>query len=118
MSHHDHSSSVVCGACDLSKEFEDPNEAIAFYRRHRSITGHDVAWDRVDFDSLEPLSKDDPASVIAALEDRFEDGVPLGIVSAAMASEGLTIGDALSEIRSLRMEGKLYEPRDDHVRVT
>ncbi|MDL5360648.1 hypothetical protein [Halalkalicoccus sp. NIPERK01] len=118
MSQRERRSFVVCEACDVSKEVDDPNEAVAFYRRHRSITGHDVAWGWADFDGLESSSEDDLASVIAGLEDRFEDGVPLGIVSAAMADAGRTIGETLEAIRSLRMDGELYEPRDDHIRVT
>lgn len=121
MSQRERRSFVVCEACDVSKEVDDPNEAVAFYRRHRSITGHDVAWGWTDFDGLESRSdreSDDLASVIAGLEGRFEDGVPLGIVSAAMADRGRTIGETLEAIRSLRMDGELYEPRDDHIRVT
>ncbi len=109
---------VVCADCEVHKELEDANEAVAFYRRHRSITGHDVEWVRADLDVSTDLLGGDVGTVIAELEDRFEDGVPIGVITAVMSERGHTIGETLSAIRELRMAGELYEPRDDHLRVT
>lgn len=108
---------VVCADCATRKELEDANEAVAFYRRHRSITGHDIEWVRTDLD-VPAASEDDLKELVDELEGRFEDGVPIGVVTAAMGNRGLTIGETLSAIRELRMGGELYEPRDDHLRVT
>lgn len=109
--------SVVCADCEVQKELEDANEAVAFYRRHRSITGHDVEWVRTDLD-VPAASGDDLEKLIGKLEGRFENGVPIGVVTAAMGNRGLTIGETLSAIHELRMAGELYEPCDDHLRVT
>lgn len=109
--------SVVCADCEVHKELEDANQAVAFYRRHRSITGHDVEWVRADeVPTVAPEA--DLEEVIAALEGRFENGVPIGVVTAVMSARGHTIGETLSAIRELRLAGGLYEPRDDRLRVT
>ncbi|MFC7007195.1 hypothetical protein [Halalkalicoccus salilacus] len=94
------------------------NETGAFYRRHRLVTGHDVKWVRTDLDVPEATSETNPGGLIGELEDRFEGGVPIGVVAAAMGEWGHTIGETLAAIRELRMAGELYEPRDDHLRVT
>ncbi|MCL7418981.1 MAG: hypothetical protein M8354_14260, partial [Halalkalicoccus sp.] len=113
---------VVCPDCELRKAIETPNEAVAFYRRHAAITGHDVDWERADVDGLEAVTPestdDDPRAVIRTLEGRFPEGVPIGVVTAAASRRGATIGETVDAIRELRMDGELYEPRDDHLRVT
>ncbi|WP_336363472.1 hypothetical protein [Halalkalicoccus salilacus] len=109
---------VVCADCEVSKELDDANETVAFYRRHHSVTGHDVEWVRADLDVSSGLPNGDIGAVIAELENRVEDGVPIGVVAAAMGERGQTIGETLAAIRELRMAGELYEPRDDHLRVT
>ena len=111
---------VVCADCEARKELDDANEALAFYRRHRSITGHDVEWVGADLDlDVSPgIPNGDIGAVIAEREDRFEDGVPIGVITAVMSEHGLTIGETLERIRERRMAGELYEPRDDHLRVT
>ncbi|WP_336344596.1 hypothetical protein [Halalkalicoccus ordinarius] len=109
--------SVVCTDCEVHKEVGDANEAVAFYRRHRSITGHDVEWVRADgVPKVAP--EGDLKEVIAGLEGRFENGVPIGVVTAVTSERGRTIGETLSAIRELRMAGELYEPRDDRLQVT
>lgn len=63
-------------------------------------------------------SEGDLEEVIATLEGRFEDDVPIGVITAVMSERGHTIGETLSAIRERRLGGELYEPRDDHLRVT
>lgn len=109
---------VVCPDCELRKGVETPNEAVAFYRRHAAITGHDVDWERADVDGLETVTDDDPRAMIRTLEERFPEGVPIGVVTAAASRQGATIGETVDAIRELRMGGELYEPRDDHLGVT
>lgn len=113
-----HASVVTCPDCAVSKGISDPNEAVAFYRRHRSITGHDPEWDRADFPALESVRSNDLTTVIGGLESRYSDGVPIGLVTAAMSDRHATIGETLEAIYDLRMRGELYEPLDDHLRVT
>lgn len=109
---------VICADCEVRKELDGVNEAVAFYRRHRSVTGHDVEWVRADLDVTAAASEDDLEELIGELEGRFEDGVPIGVVAAAMGERGCTIGETLAAIREQRMAGELYEPQDDHLRVT
>lgn len=111
---------VVCADCELRKELATPNEAVAFYHRHRSITGHDVSWERADIDLLRRVPAGDLKTVIEglALEGEFTDGVPTGVITAAMSERGATIGETLEAIHELRMAGELYEPRDDYLCVT
>lgn len=109
---------VVCADCEVSKELDGANEAVAFYRRHHSVTGHDVEWVRADLDGTEAASEADLEGLIGELGRRFEEGVPIGVIAAAMGERGHTIGETLAAIRERRMAGELYEPRDDHLRVT
>lgn len=108
---------VTCSNCALHEEIETPNEGVAFYRRHRSLTGHDLEWERADI-GLHPVPSGDLHSAIGELERRLDGAVPLGVVTVAMGERGATIGETLEGVRELRLEGKLYEPRDDHLRVT
>lgn len=110
---------VTCADCDVRKATDDANETVAFYRRHHGLTGHDVAWERADGDALDAVPDEgDLEAVISALEDHYDDGVPLGVVAAAMGERGLAVGETLDRVRELRMTGALFEPRDDHLRVT
>lgn len=108
---------VACPDCAVHKLVDDANEAVAFHRRHNAITGHDVEWERAELDGGE-VPGEDLRSVIAALETRVEGSVPLGLVTVAMSERGMTIGETLEAVRELRMNGELYEPRDDHLQVT
>lgn len=72
---------------------------------------------RAHFDSRK-VSKGDPSELIGEREGRFEDGVPIGVVTAVASERGLTIGETSATIRDRRMAGELYEPRNDHLRVT
>ncbi|WP_122088380.1 DUF7542 family protein [Halalkalicoccus subterraneus] len=108
---------VACPDCAVKKSIDDVNEAVAFYRRHHAITGHDVEWRHAELDEG-AISGADLRSVIAALETRVEGNVPLGLVTVVMSERDMTIGETLEAVRELRMNGELYEPRDDHLRVT
>lgn len=110
-----HAGVVTCPTCDLHVRITDPNEAIELYRRHSRITGHDVEWERVSLDVT--ASSADVESALADLEDEHSDGVPIGVLAAALSPRGVTIADVLDSLHTLRMEGAIYEPTDDHVRV-
>lgn len=119
MSQQNQSSFVVsCPDCRVQKEVDQPNDAIAFYRRHTKLTGHDIEWVHADFEEEDVPTEGDVKAVIETLEHRFEDGVPIGVIAAAKSLQGATIDEALSEIRTLRMKGELYEPKDDHISAT
>ncbi|WP_306060562.1 hypothetical protein [Natronococcus wangiae] len=118
--HHDRTPFVAaCPDCDVERGAESPNEIVEFYRRHYRHTGHDVVLRRADLDvELEDAdagAATDVAAVVAALEPRYESGVPIGIVAAATGRRGATVGETLERIHEVRMTGALYEPRDDHL---
>lgn len=110
-----HAGVVTCPTCDLTVRITDPNEAIDCYRRHSRVTGHDVEWERVALDVT--ASSADVESALADLEDGYAEGVPIGVLAAALSARGVTIADVLDGLYELRMEGAIYEPVDDHVRV-
>lgn len=104
-----------CPDCRVEEATDDPNDVVAFYDRHRSVTGHDVEWVRADLDGR--LPDGDLKDVVSALEDRYERGVPVGAVAAAMHERGVSIAETKERIYDLRMNGELWEPRDDHLRA-
>jgi hypothetical protein len=106
---------ITCPTCDLHVQVTDPNEAIELYRRHTRVTGHDIEWERVALD--ETASSAEVKSALADLEDGYSEGVPIGVLAAAVAPHGVAIADVLDGLYDLRMEGAIYEPVDDHVRV-
>ncbi|MFC4548836.1 MULTISPECIES: hypothetical protein [Halorussus] len=120
MSHqHPNVVTVSCPDCGVSKDVDPPNQAIAFYRRHNKLTGHDVEIDRADVGVETEVPHDgDVGVVVAELETRFDDGVPLGVVAAVTSEHGVTVGETLAAVRERRLRGELYEPRDDHLRAT
>ncbi|WP_254537027.1 hypothetical protein [Halomarina litorea] len=110
---------VTCEDCAVETRTDDPNETVAFYRRHRSATGHDVVWEGADaaaLDGLDVPADADLAAVVRALDGAYEGGVPLGVVAAAMGERGATMAETFEAVHDLRMTGGLYEPRDDHLR--
>jgi hypothetical protein len=93
------------------------NEVVAFYRRRQRLMDTDVEWVATQHPAVSQApAADDVASVLRALDDDFEDGVPLGVLAAAMDKHGQTIGDTLDDVYDLRMSGSLWEPRADHLR--
>ncbi|WP_293033589.1 hypothetical protein [Natronococcus sp.] len=112
-----------CPDCDVDLHGDDPNEIVEFYRRHSSVTGHDVEFTRIQPDLTDAVTEDDLKEVytledvVAQLEAEYEDGVPIGAVAAAMSEQGLSIGETLEKIHEIRMGGGLYEPQDDHLRA-
>ncbi|WP_129113488.1 hypothetical protein [Halegenticoccus tardaugens] len=104
---------AACPECAVESEAESANELVEFYRRHHRHTGHEIAWTRADvgFD----LPDGDLEAVVGECESHYDEGVPIGIVAAAMGARGLTVGETLARIREVRMTGALYEPRDDHI---
>lgn len=110
-----HAGVVTCPTCDLHVQVTDPNDAIDLYRRHSRVTGHDIAWERVALDVT--VSSADVESALADLEDGHAEGVPIGVLAAALSPHGVAIADVVDGLYDLRMEGAIYEPTDDHVRV-
>jgi hypothetical protein len=106
---------VTCPTCDLHVQVTDPNEAIELYRRHSRVTGHDIAWERVALDVT--ASSADVESALADLEKQYPEGVPVGVLAAAVSHHGVAIADVVDGLYDLRMEGAIYEPADDHFRV-
>ncbi|ODR80582.1 hypothetical protein BG842_03930 [Haladaptatus sp. W1] len=117
MTEHDRTPFVAsCPNCGERTETETPNEVIAFYRRHRSLTGHDVEWEIADDESIRETTEGaDLKAVVLELGEDYEDGVPLGLVTAAMGEQGRTVSETLEDLRELRMTGHVWEPKDDHV---
>lgn len=109
---------VTCPECEVQRGIDDVNEAVAYYRRHHSLTGHDIEWERADIDDLSVVSSEDLTSIISDLEEQLGESVPIGLVTVVLSRRGVSIGQTLESIRDLRMNGDLYEPRDDHLRVT
>ncbi len=110
---------VACEDCGVERRTDDPNEPAAFYRRHSAATGHDVVWKRATAEPLDAIdvpTDADLKTVVRALDDHYEEGVPVGVIAAAMADRGATMGETFAAIHDLRMSGGLYEPRDDHLR--
>jgi len=107
---------VACPDCRDRREMTDPNEAVAFFRRHERLTGHDVAWERADLGET-PVPDGDLEAVVAQLEAHYDEGVPVGVVAAAMGAQGHSMRETLDGLREIRLSGGLYEPRDDHLRT-
>jgi hypothetical protein len=110
-----HAGIVTCTACDLHVPVAEPNEAVEVYRRHERVTGHEIEWERTAIDVTATSS--DVESVIEALDDEYSDGVPVGVLTAAASTQGVSISDVLDELYSLRMEGMIYEPLGDHFSI-
>ncbi|MDG5778085.1 hypothetical protein VB773_03390 [Haloarculaceae archaeon H-GB2-1] len=100
------------------KEAADANEVLAFYRRQSRTAGEDVEWTFADHPAVTAAPDEgDLATVVRELDAHFENGVPIGIIAAALSKQGDTIGDTMDAIHDLRMTGGLWEPRDDHLRA-
>ena len=106
---------VACPTCDTRAELDDPNEAVEMHRRHASVTGHAMEWERADPDVDADAPPEDVEAAVRTFGEHYEDGVPVGVVAAAMSQHGVDIGETLDRLRELRLEGRLYEPRDDHL---
>lgn len=106
---------AACPSCDTRVATDEPNEVVAFQRRHRGITGHDVEWERADLPVDGVPEEGDVEAVVRALQPAFERGVPLGVVAAAMNRRGASLAETLEAVHEARMRGGLYEPRDDHL---
>ena len=113
---------VACEDCAVDRRTDEPNEAVAFLRRHRRVTGHEPTFadGGVPAGWLPDAADDLPddagvKEVLRALEPSFEGGVPVGVLAAVMHGRGLSIADTLDRVREVRMTGGIYEPRDDHL---
>ncbi|HET7324001.1 MAG TPA: hypothetical protein VFJ06_06700 [Halococcus sp.] len=107
---------VTCPECETRTETDTANEVVEFYRRHHSLTGHDIEYERASLDAFDGSSSNgDLGAVIEGLGEHYENGVPIGVITAAMGEHGYTVGETIAGIHELRMTGRLWEPRDDHL---
>jgi hypothetical protein len=106
---------VTCPECEIRTETDVPNEIVERYRRHRSVTGHEIEIEHARTDAADDIDADDVEAVIRELQEQYRDGVPLGVVAAAMYHRGVSLTETLDDIYDLRMGGGLYEPQDDHI---
>jgi hypothetical protein len=107
-----HAGVVTCPTCEFHVSVAEPNEAVEVYRRHERVTGHEVEWERTAL-NVTALSSD-VESVLETLDEEYSDGVPVGVLTAAASTRGVPISAVLDELYSLRMDGVIYEPLDDH----
>lgn len=110
-----HAGVVACSACELHVPVTDPNEAIEIYRRHRSVTDHEIEWERTALNVT--VSSTDVETVLGDLADTYPEGVPVGVLTAVLSTRGVSIGEVLDGLYDLRMDGRIYEPVDDHFLV-
>lgn len=107
---------AACSACEVTFDTAEPNEIVAFFERHRRVTGHDI--DVTDApDATEAVDHDDVARVVRERQDDHCDGVPIGVVATVLAERGYSVGETIAEIRETRNRGVLYEPADGHLRA-
>lgn len=110
-----HAGVVTCSACDLHITVTEPNEAIEIYRRHRSVTDHEIEWERTALSAT--TQSTDVETLLTDLAETYSEGVPVGVLTAVVSTQGVSISDVLEELYSLRMDGRIYEPLDDHFLV-
>ena len=92
------------------------NEVVEFYRRQTRLTATDVEWLSCEHRAVTAAPDSGGVEhVLDALAEQFNNGVPLGIVAAAMSKQGWTVGETLDALYELRMAGGLWEPREDHL---
>lgn len=109
--------SAVCRACDTGVRTDEPNETIAFFRRHRRVTDHDVEIGFADGSAPAELEDADVLTVVRELQSTYDTGVPVGVVAAVMGEHGCPIDGTIDRIHERRMDGTLYEPTDGHLRA-
>ena len=92
------------------------NEVVEFYRRQTRLTATDVEWLFCEHHAVTAAPDSGGIEhVLDALVEQFTNGVPLGIVAAAMSKQNWTVGETLDALYELRMAGGLWEPREDHL---
>lgn len=106
---------VACPDCAVDRRTDDPAEVVAFFHRHRRVTGHEPVFESADVPLRDAPEGGEVKDVIRALEPEFEDGVPVGVLAAVMHERGVSIAETLDRVYEVRMRGGLYEPRDDHL---
>ena len=106
---------VSCPECDVQMETDTPNEIVEMYRRHSSVTGHDIEIEQAETSFADDIDGDEIEPVVRQLQEQYPNGVPIGVVTAVMSDRGLSLATTLDEIHERRMEGALYEPQDDHL---
>jgi hypothetical protein len=106
-----------CTGSNGCVEASSPNEIVEFYRRLQRVTGTDVEWVSAEHPAVRNAPESgDVEHVLRELDGDFENGVPIGIITAAMSKQGQTVAETLSALYDLRMAGSVWEPRADHLR--
>lgn len=102
---------VVRADREVHKDLDDANEADVL--PSPSLPGPDVEWVHADLDVSKPPQGDDLGEPHDELQGRFER-------RRHRRGERTRSHDRrdLAAIRERWMAGELYEPRDDHLRVT
>lgn len=106
---------VACPECEIRTETDVPNEIVECYRRHNSVTGHEIEIEHAATDAIDDVDADGVEEVIRELQEQYQEGVPLGVVAAVMHDRGVSLTETLDDIYDIRMGGGLYEPQDDHI---
>jgi len=110
-----HAGVVTCPVCELHISVTKPNEAVEAYRRHNRVTGHEIEWERTALGVTAPST--DTETALTALDKGDPEGVPVGVLTAALSHSGVPISEVLEDLYALRMRGAIYEPSEDHFRV-
>ncbi len=105
-----------CPHCETAVPTDDPNDLVAFFRRHHRVTGHQILIEQSALDLDESVGQD-VVDRVRRRQGAFDNGVPIGIVAVEMSAVGVGIGETLSRIHDQRLTGALYEPVDDHLRA-
>ncbi len=108
---------AICPECDVTYQTDTPNEIIEFHRRHNCVTGHSVVFESAQVDLDEEVTDTNVKNIVSQLQDDYENGVPIGIITAILNEQAVSIEETLDKIHEVRMTGGMYEPRDDHLCV-
>lgn len=106
---------AICPECDVTHQTDTPNEIIEFHRRHNRVTGHSVVFESAQLDLNEEVIDTNVKNIVSQLQDKYGNGVPIGIIAAILNEQAVSIDETLDKIREARMTGGMYEPRDDHL---
>jgi replicative DNA helicase Mcm len=106
-------------------EVEDADRVIDIVRASLQDIGVDPETGQFDADVIETGTSKTQRdriknirTLIAEIEDDYEEGAPVEEVLARAAELGIDEAKAEHEIEKLRQRGEVYEPQNDHLRTT